>query len=152
MWSELHNKPSTVAAKRIALDVHLLPELGDVRLDASETRAEVARFVTAKQYPRAEFATSFYMRGRMSGVVLGWDAWAGDNGIKHANTVQLGGVQLGGTPEDAVLQVIERATVKYGPQDWSTWEYRAEPIPKTSGADVVRFVWRDGGLVQFERR
>jgi integrase len=47
-WSEQYNKPSTVAAKRIALDVHLLPALGELRLDASELRAEVARFVTAK--------------------------------------------------------------------------------------------------------
>jgi hypothetical protein len=43
---------------------------------------------------------------------------------------------------------MERAVQKYGPQDWSGWEFRAEPIPKTSGADVVRLVWRDGALVR----
>jgi hypothetical protein len=47
-WSEQYNKPSTVAAERIALDVHLLPALGEMTLDASELRAEVARFVTSK--------------------------------------------------------------------------------------------------------
>jgi len=73
--------------------------------------------------------------------VLGWDAWAGDAGIKHANAVE-----LGGTPESAVCRAMERAVQKYGPQDWSAWDFRAEPVPKTSGADVVRFVWRDGAL------
>lgn len=43
---------------------------------------------------------------------------------------------------------MERAAQKYGPQDWSAWDFRAEPVPKTSGADVVRFAWRDGGLVR----
>jgi hypothetical protein len=63
-------------------------------------------------------------------------------GLRHANTVQ-----LGVTPEEAMAHLLERAVQKYGPQDWSAWEFRAEPIPKTSGADVVRFVWRDGALV-----
>lgn len=42
--SALHNKPSTVAAKEIALRVHLLPALGHLRLDAVELRAEVEAF------------------------------------------------------------------------------------------------------------
>jgi hypothetical protein len=33
----------------------------------------------------------------MSGEVLGWDAWAADAGIMHANAVE-----LGGTPDSAV--------------------------------------------------
>ena len=61
--------------------------------------------------------------------MLGWDAWAGDSGIKHANAVE-----LGGTPESAVTRAMERAVQKYGPQEWSGWEFRAEPVPKTSGA------------------
>jgi len=40
-WSEQHNKPSSVAAKDVALRVHLLPALGHLRLDAVELRAEV---------------------------------------------------------------------------------------------------------------
>jgi hypothetical protein len=55
-------------------------------------------------------------------------------------------VQLGVTPEEAMAHLLERAVQKYGPQVWSDWDFRAEPIPKTSGADVVRFVWRDGAL------
>lgn len=39
----------------------------------------------------------------MSTEVLGWDAWAGDSGIKHANAVE-----LGGTPESAVARAMER--------------------------------------------
>jgi len=66
--------------------------------------------------------------------LLAWDAWAGDTGIKHANAIR----------------VMERAVQKYGPQDWTTWEFRTEPVPKTSGAGVVRFVWRDGVLVRTE--
>jgi hypothetical protein len=75
--------------------------------------------------------------------VLGWDCWGGDTGIKHANVVQ-----LGMPPEDAMTHLLERAEQKYGPQDWSTWEFRAEPIPKTSGAEVVHFRWRDGSLLR----
>ena len=75
--------------------------------------------------------------------VLGWDCWAGDTGIKHANAVE-----LGAAPESAIARVMDRAVQKYGPQDWSTWEFRAEPIPKTSGAEIVHFRWRDGGLVR----
>jgi len=45
-------------------------------------------------------------------------------------------------------RLLERAVEMYGPQDWSTWNFPAEPIPKTSGADVVRFVWPDGALVR----
>ncbi|MGO8967953.1 MAG: tyrosine-type recombinase/integrase [Myxococcaceae bacterium] len=43
-WSRLHNKPSTVAAKEVALRVHLLPGLGGVNLDAAELRAEVESY------------------------------------------------------------------------------------------------------------
>jgi hypothetical protein len=63
--------------------------------------------------------------------------------MNHANTVQ-----LGVTPEEAMGRLLERAVEMYGPQDWSTWNFPAEPIPKTSGADVVRFVWPDGALVR----
>lgn len=74
--------------------------------------------------------------------VLGWDCWGGDAGIRHANVVQ-----LGVTPEEAMLRLLERAELKYGAGlEWGAWDLRAEPIPKTSGADVVRFVWRDGAL------
>lgn len=79
----------------------------------------------------------------MSTGVLGWDCWGGDSGMNHANTVQ-----LGVTPEEAMGRLLERAVEMYGPQDWSTWNFPAEPIPKTSGADVVRFVWPDGALVR----
>ena len=79
----------------------------------------------------------------MSREVLGWDAWAGEAGIKHANAVE-----LGGTPESAVARAMERAVGKNGPPDWSSWDFRAEPVPKSSGADVVRFAWRDGALVR----
>jgi hypothetical protein len=82
----------------------------------------------------------------MSDEVLGWDAHIGDTGFNHANAVELGGI-----PESAVGRAMERAVQKYGPQDWSTWEFRAEPIPKTRGADVVRFVWRDGTLVRLAK-
>jgi hypothetical protein len=43
---------------------------------------------------------------------------------------------------------MERAVQKYGRQDWTKWEFRAEPVPKTSGAEVFRFAWRDGALVR----
>ena len=76
-------------------------------------------------------------------TVLGWDAHIGDAGLNHANAVE-----LGGTPESAAALAMQHAVQKYGPQDWSTWNFRAEPIPKTSGAEVVRFIWRDGGLVR----
>ena len=59
------------------------------------------------------------MSPAMGSAVLGWDAWAGDSGIKHANAVE-----LGGTPESAVARAMERAVQKYGPQDWSGWEFR----------------------------
>ena len=72
---------------------------------------------------------------------LGWDCWGGDAGIKHANVVQLGML-----PEDAMTHLLDRAVQKYGPQDWSTWDFRAEPVPKNQGATVLRFVWRDGQL------
>jgi hypothetical protein len=68
---------------------------------------------------------------------------SGDSGIKHANAVE-----LGGTPESAVTRAMERAVQKYGPQEWTGWEFRAEPVPKSSGADVVRFAWRDAALVR----
>jgi len=45
-----------------------------------------------------------------------------------------------------VSRAMERAVQEYGPQDWTTWEFRAEPVPKTGGAEVVRFVWGDGVL------
>ncbi len=38
-----------------------------------------------------------------------------------------------------IARVMERAVQKYGPQDWTEWEFRAEPVPKTSGAATVRF-------------
>jgi hypothetical protein len=57
-------------------------------------------------------------------------------------------VELGGTPESAVARAMERAVQKYGAQEWSTWEFRAEPVPKTSGAEVFRFAWREGALVR----
>ena len=82
----------------------------------------------------------------MSGEVLGWDCWGGDAGIRHANVVE-----LGVTPEVAMGRLLERAVQKYGPQDWSAWEFRAEPVPKTSGVEVVRFRWRDGALVRTEQ-
>lgn len=47
-WSAQHNKPSSVAAKEKDLRVHLVPELGQVRLDAADFRAEVAAFQTKK--------------------------------------------------------------------------------------------------------
>jgi hypothetical protein len=43
------------------------------------------------------------------------------------------------------------AVEKYGPQEWSGWEFRAEPVPKSSGADVVRFAWREVTLVRLQR-
>ena len=53
----------------------------------------------------------------------GWGKRSGrDTGILHASAVE-----LRGPPEDAVVRVIDRAVQKYGPQDWSTWECRAEP-------------------------
>ena len=55
-----------------------------------------------------------------------------------------GAMELGGTPESAVARAMERAVQTYGPQEWSAWEFRAEPVPKSSGADVVHFAWRDG--------
>jgi hypothetical protein len=79
----------------------------------------------------------------MGTEVLGWDAWIGDDDIKHANAVE-----LAGTPESAVRKAMEHAVQKYGEQDWSGWEFRAEPIPKTSGAEVIHFRWRDGALVR----
>jgi hypothetical protein len=79
----------------------------------------------------------------MTSAVLGWDAWAGTAGTKHANAVE-----LGGTPESAIARVMERAAQKYGPQDWTAWEFRAEPIPKTVGASTVRFVWREDALIR----
>lgn len=48
-WSTLHNKPSTVAAKEVALRVHLLPALGHLRLDAADLRAEVEAFTTKQR-------------------------------------------------------------------------------------------------------
>lgn len=80
----------------------------------------------------------------MSGQVLGWDCWGGDTGIKHANVVE-----LGSTPEEAMGRLLERAVQKYCPQDRLTWEFRAEPIPKTAGAEIVRFVWHEGVLVRW---
>jgi len=66
----------------------------------------------------------------MSGEVLGWDAWAGDTGIKHANAVELG------APESAIARVLERAVQKYGRQDWTIWEFRAEPIPRSRCPEI----------------
>ena len=56
--------------------------------------------------------------------------------------------ELGGTPESAVTRAMARGAEKYGPQDWATWEFRAEPVPKTAGADVVRFRYEAGVLVR----
>jgi hypothetical protein len=79
-----------------------------------------------------------------SGEVLGWDCWGADVGLRHANVVE-----LGVTPEAAMIRLVERVRMKYGADvDLSTWTWRAEPIPKTAGADVVRFAWRDGALVR----
>ncbi len=83
----------------------------------------------------------------MGREVLGWDCWAGDAGIRHANVVH-----LGVTPEEAMVRLLERAALKYGPQDWSTWEFRAEPIPKTSGAEIARFRYEAGAFVHFGTR
>ena len=47
-WSTQANKPSTVAAKEVALRAHVLPALGHLRLDAVDLRAEVEAFVTTK--------------------------------------------------------------------------------------------------------
>ena len=42
----------------------------------------------------------------------------------------------------------KRAAQKYGEdQDWSAWQFRAEPVPRGSG-DVVRSAWRDGAFVR----
>ena len=79
----------------------------------------------------------------MSDEVLGWDAHIGDAGLKHAHAVE-----LGGTPESAVTRAMARAAEKYGPQDRATWEFHAEPVPKTGGGDVVRFRHEAGGLVR----
>jgi hypothetical protein len=51
----------------------------------------------------------------MTTAVLGWDEWGGDGGHKHANAVE-----LGVEPEVAVAAMLERATQKYGVQDWAT--------------------------------
>ena len=80
----------------------------------------------------------------MSSEVLGWDVHIGDAGTKHANAVE-----LGGTPESAVTRAMERAVQKYGAAlDWSAWAFRAEPVPKSAGADVVRFRYEAGVLVR----
>ena len=67
-----------------------------------------------------------------------------EKGHKHASAVG-----LGGTPESVITLAMERAVQKYGPQDWLMWEFRAEPIPKTAGAEIVRFVWHEGVLVRW---
>jgi len=71
----------------------------------------------------------------MSGEGLGWDAWIGDAGLKHANAVE-----LGGTPESAVLLAMARARQKYGEQDWSTWEWSAREYG-TRELRVIPFFW-----------
>lgn len=71
----------------------------------------------------------------MNGEPLGWDCWGGDAGIHHANVVQ-----LGMTLEDAMRHLLARAVQKYGEQDWITWDFRAEPVPKNQGATVLHFV------------
>jgi len=46
------------------------------------------------------------------------------------------------------MRAMERAAQKYGEdQDWSAWQFRAEPVPRGSG-DVVRSAWRDGAFVR----
>ena len=94
---------------------------------------------------RSTFGDSASARERivagMRREVLGWDCWGGDAGIRHANVVL-----LGVTADHAMTSLLARAVQKYGPQDWSTWEFRAEPVPKASGAAVVHFVWESGVL------
>jgi hypothetical protein len=75
--------------------------------------------------------------------VLGWLAFAIDDGIRHA-----GASELGTTPEAVVLKAMDRAREKYGEQDWSLWTFRAEPIPARLGAKPVHFEWRHGALVR----
>jgi|GEM_PF-504618 hypothetical protein len=75
--------------------------------------------------------------------VLGWNGWAVSPAYRSANVVV-----MGGTPESAVMRAMERAAQKYGEdQDWSAWQFRAEPVPRGSG-DVVRSAWRDGAFVR----
>ncbi|RPH64224.1 MAG: hypothetical protein EHM78_26795 [Myxococcaceae bacterium] len=73
--------------------------------------------------------------------VLGYDCWGGDEGLRHAKVVE-----LGTSPEEAMLRLLERVRQKYGAEvDLSGWSWSAEPIPKTAGAVVVRFKLLDGG-------
>jgi len=50
-----------------------------------------------------------------------------------------------------VLKAMDRAREKYGgEQDWSHWQFRAEPIPACLGAKPVHFEWREGRLTRTE--
>jgi hypothetical protein len=80
----------------------------------------------------------------MATEVLGYDCWGGDEGLRHANVVQ-----LGMTPEEAMLRLLERVRQKYGEKlELSGWSWRAEPILMTSGAVVVRFKLEGGRFVR----
>ncbi len=79
----------------------------------------------------------------MKAAVLGWDCWGRDSGVRHANVVQ-----LGGAPEEAMASLLDRAVQKYGSEEWSAWTFRAEPIPKTSGAEAIHFRYEGGALVR----
>ena len=52
-----------------------------------------------------------------------------------------------GTPEGGVLAAMARAMESHGPQDWSTWRFRAEWLGQPA-LRTVHFRWSGGELVR----
>jgi hypothetical protein len=71
-----------------------------------------------------------------------WEALIGEpTGIEHAWAI----VQQC-QPERAVQAAMQRATQKYGPQDWSRWRFRAEWMSQPVVLGTVYFGWTNGEL------
>jgi len=63
-----------------------------------------------------------------------WDAWAGDDGIQHANVVR---TQL--TPK-AVSSVMERVRQTYGSAlDWARWRFRVVEFGQKGPPRTIHF-------------
>jgi hypothetical protein len=67
-----------------------------------------------------------------------WLALIGNSGIEHVSAVVVG------SPEDAVEAAMARALQKYGTQDWTRWQFRAELQSDPIELQTIYFTWDDG--------